>query len=303
MQTDIQSIWKNIKYYAKSNGIVSSLITINVGLFILQHIVYSVTWLMGFEIEIIESFFVKWLYLPDSFQELLYKPYTIITFQFMHSGFFHLAMNMLLLYFSSRIFSLFLSSKKILPLYLLGGIAGGLLCLLAFTFSPVFENSNFVLLGASASVMAIMGACVITAPNFEMLFFFFLRVKLKYLVLVIIAIDILTLPNGNAGGNISHLGGLAFGALFIYLAEKKGVDIAKPFNKIIDSVVSLFKKKPKVVFTTHKRAETTTPITTKNTKDEQEKIDAILDKISANGYESLTKAEKEYLFAVSKKKQ
>jgi len=160
-----------------------------------------------------------WLALPADFGQLILKPWSIITYMFLHEGFLHIAFNMLILYFGGQIFLQFLDAKKLIGTYILGGISGGLLFILTFNIFPVFNEivSGALALGASASVMAVLIAIAAYVPNYTVRLMLLGNVKLKYIALFYVIMDIISIPQGNAGGHIAHLGGAFFGFYFIFL--------------------------------------------------------------------------------------
>lgn len=299
-----RSIWDEIKWQFQTGGIVTRLIFVNVALYLIGLSFWVVGWAMASTINYPELFISQWLYVPSSLKEFSYKFYTLFTYQFLHEGFWHILFNMLVLYWFGQIFTNFLSEKKVLPLYLMGGVAGALFYLLLYNVLPVFDGQTGRLVGASAAIMAIMGATTALAPDYEVRLYFLFTVRLKFLAAFLIFANIFTLPNGNAGGNFAHLGGVAFGFFYIYMLQR-GTDLAAPVNRLFDWMVSMFSRKsnPKASF---KRVQvnrpSAAPKTTANSTSvvDQQKVDAILDKIAQNGYDSLTKAEKDYLFKASK---
>jgi membrane associated rhomboid family serine protease len=296
-----RSIWDEIKWQYQTGGILTKLVFINVGLYLIGLTFWVIGWATAASTNHPELFVSEWLYVPSTLKEFAIKPYTLITYQFLHAGFWHILFNMLVLFWFGRIFTNFVSEKKLLPLYLMGGIAGALLYIILYNLLPVFDNQVGRLVGASASIMAILGATTALAPDYEVRLYFLFNVKLKFIAAFLIVANIFTMPNGNAGGNMAHLGGVAFGFLYIYLL-RNGTDLAAPVNKFFDWVVGWFEKKPtpKVTFKKVYKNTSPTPSVSSKEKIDQTKVDAILDKIAQNGYDSLTKAEKDYLFKASK---
>lgn len=292
---------QDFKNQFKSGSALIKLIFINVAVFLLVHIIGLFLWF--FNIQNGAELLVSWLALPAGVIQILYKPWTIISYMFLHEQFFHIFMNMLILYFGGQIFLQFLNQKKLVSTYLLGGLSGGLLYILAFNLFPVFTpiKNMSIALGASASVMAVLIAAATYVPNFVVRLIFLGNVKLKYIALVYIILDIVSIPKGNAGGHIAHIGGALFG--FIYIQQlKKGSDFTVGFNRFLDMLKSLFKpkKKMKVVYKNKSKTRNDYEYNAKK-KANQQKIDAILDKISKSGYDSLSKEEKAILFEQSKK--
>jgi len=194
---------------------------------------------------------------------------------------------------------MYLNEKKLLSVYLVGGLAGAALYILAFNIFPAFQDvvPESIALGASASVMAIVIAIAVYVPDYSINLLFLGPVKLKYIALVAIILDVLSIAGSNAGGHIAHLGGALFG--YVYISQyRKGKNITRGFDRMMDSLFSLFKPKPKFRVT-HKKPKTDIEYNKQKVKD-QERMNKILEKISKHGYDSLTKEEKEILFRQGK---
>jgi membrane associated rhomboid family serine protease len=270
------------------------LILINVLCFVFPMLIKTVLFLFN----ISSTNFINWFELSASWIDLPTKPWSIITYSFLHSGFFHLFWNMYLLFFSSKLFLNLFPSNTFFNVYFLGVVVGGITFILSYTFFPAFQNSSPVMIGASAGVMAVFIFMSTYSPDLEIRLILF-NVKLRYLGIAFLLLDIVQIPYGNAGGHLAHLGGAILG--FYYVKQlKNGKDIGKPFMNFIDKIINIFRKKPKMR-TVYKR-EKSQKINKKvsNAGEKQKRIDRILDKISISGYESLTQAEKDFLFKVGK---
>ena len=270
------------------------LILINVVCFVLPMLIKTVLFLFN----ISSTNFINWFELSASWIDLPTKPWSIITYSFLHSGFFHLFWNMYLLFFSSKLFLNLFPSNTFFNVYFLGVVVGGITFILSYTFFPVFQNSSPVMIGASAGVMAVFIFMSTYSPDLEIRLILF-NVKLRYLGIAFLLLDIVQIPYGNAGGHLAHLGGAILG--FYYVKQlKNGKDIGTPFKNFIDKIINIFLRKPKMR-TVYKREKSQK--INKNVSDageKQKRIDGILDKISISGYESLTQAEKDFLFKVGK---
>jgi membrane associated rhomboid family serine protease len=291
---DIQNQYKN-------GSILIKLIFINVAVFLVVNVLGSLLHL--FNITNGVDLFISWLALPSDISELVFKPWTLITYMFLHKDLFHMLFNMLVLYFGSQIFNQFLNEKKLLVTYLLGGISGGLLYVLAFNVFPVFESSvsNSIALGASASVMAILIGAATYVPNFVVKLIFLGNVKLKYIAMVYLVMDIVKIQGSNSGGHIAHLGGAIFGFFFIQQL-KKGNDFTLGFSRFLDYLMVMFKPRKNMKVVYKKQGKTKSNADYNNQKvDNQKMVDGILDKISKSGYDSLSADEKAILFDASKK--
>jgi membrane associated rhomboid family serine protease len=296
------AIITKLKNQFRHGDIAIQLIYINVAIFLVTAIISLVTKLMAYP-----DLSFSFLALPASFTSFCYKPWTIITYMFVHAGVWHILFNMLCLYWFGEIFLMFFSSKHLRGVYLLGGIAGGVLFMVCYHLFPLFSASVEVatVVGASASVLAIILAVAYKEPNYEIMLFLIGRVKLKYMAAAMVVIDLLFITSDNAGGHIAHLGGALAGFLFAY-ALHKGTDITAWINALIDGFLSLFSSK-----TWHRRPKMKVHYnTTKHESDEEynvrkkeenEDIDRILDKIKTSGYEGLTAEEKKRLFDASRK--
>lgn len=271
------------------------LILLNVLCFILPLFFNTVLFLFNIQTD----FYLGWFELSASWSELLFKPWTLVSYSFMHSGFFHLFWNMYLLFFASRLFLNLFTPKTFFNLYFLGVIVGGLTFMLSYALFPAFQNSNPIMIGASAGVMAVFIFMSTYSPDLEVRLILF-NLKLRYLGIAFVLLDVVQIPYGNAGGHIAHLGGAALG--FFYARRlSQGVDIGEPFGNTIDSIINMFKKKPKMK-TVYKKQKYSHAGTSSNKKDDfQKRIDEILDKISVSGYESLSQEEKDFLFRAGKK--
>jgi membrane associated rhomboid family serine protease len=298
------TIFNDIQVKIKSGNPITRLIIINVFVFLAISFVRIFVFLSGESGAAVslEHFLLDNLSLPLSFSGMLYKPWTLITYMFTHFAFTHIFWNLITLYWFGQILSEYTSVKKIIPLYLLGGIAGAIITTLLVTIMPALHMYiGAPLIGASAGVTAIIVASATLVPEVRMNLIFIGPVKLLYVALIVIFIDVLNVASyNNIGGNIAHLGGALMGFLFIK-QYKNGRDLAKPFNLFFDwlnRITSGNKTQMKVVH----RKKLSDEDYNYNKIVTQKQVDAILDKISKSGYESLSKAEKDILFKASTKK-
>ncbi len=288
----------------RSGNIIYRLIFINVIVFVVIGFIEVIFTLFRLNTEFYQEFIWNNLAISSDPLTVIRKPWTLITYMFMHSGFFHILFNMLMLYWFGKIFRDFLGDKKLLSVYLAGGFAGAVLFLIAYETVPLLNSANISagMVGASASVVAVIVAAAVYLPNYSVFLLFFGQVKLKYLAVFLVIIDVLSLKEGNTGGHFAHLGGAIFG--FIYSRQLlRGHDIARWLTDTTDFIGSLFSRRfyrPRPRFKVYKNAEKTQPIK-ENQTELQAEIDKILDKIAQSGYESLTDREKNILFNASKK--
>jgi len=286
-----------IKLSFKNGSYLTKLIYINLAIWILIRVAFVAFMFSGSD----GSQILGWLALPASFNLFITRPWTLITYMFLHFEFLHILFNVLWLYWFGKIFLEYHNQRRLLSLYLLGGLSGGLVFMLAYNLVPVFKGSVLFtqLLGASASVIAIMMAIAVYVPNHVIHLVFIGPVKIKWIALVSIILYIISLSGSNAGGNFAHLGGALWG--WLYMSQlMSGRDIAAGFNKIADKFFSWMKpgKKLKVKY------NIPNPDYEYNRRKsyQQAEINRILDKIGKSGYDSLTMEEKDTLFKMGKRK-
>jgi membrane associated rhomboid family serine protease len=237
----------------------------------------------------INNFVSEWFGASSNYTIMLVRPWTMITSIFLHLDFFHIFFNMIMLWFSGRIFLYFFSAKRIYTVYLLGGITGNMLFILLYHLFPAFEfiKNSSIAIGASGGVLAVLIAVATKSPNYLLRFFIIGNISLKWLAIFFVIIDVISIPFGNSGGHFAHLGGALFGFLYVYTPKwKRSLTM------------------PKIKRT--KYHQSARPKTDEQYNAEKtayrKKVDAILDKVAKSGYQSLTKEEKEFLFQTSNKK-
>ena len=278
------SLIQNIKNEFKNSNYLNKLIYLNVFVFLILNI--SSVFFSLFLIDI--KSFSENLMLSSNTSKIIEYPWTLLTYMFLHENFFHLLFNMLWLHFGGKLFLQYLNQKQLLNIYILGGLSGGILFIIAFNYLPalILHNKNAMALGASASVLAIVFALATYIPNYKINIPLIGFVKLKYIALFFIILDLLSIPKGNAGGHIAHLGGALFGYIYIKQINQKRNN---KDNSLIKFFINIFRPVKKM---NPKQ---------KNKTDNQRNIDLVLEKISKSGYNSLNKDEKELLFNSSKK--
>ncbi|NVK28664.1 MAG: rhomboid family intramembrane serine protease [Flavobacteriia bacterium] len=282
---------------------LNRLLYINMGVFILIMIARLVVGLIIAPEEPLLAI-RPFLALPSELGDFARHPWTLFTYMFVHFDFFHILMNMLMLYFLGRIFIEFMGDKRILPVYIYGGIAGGLLFVLLYNISPAFTVKN-PLIGASAGVMAVVVAIATKVPQLPVRLIFF-EVKLWMVAGILVLIDLANFWDGNTGGHIAHLGGVAVGYFYVRALEN-GRDWSNGFWNLIRRLSSIFERKPKLR-TVHKKSydqrssrRSTASKAAQSGGNDQKRMDEILDKIKDHGYDKLSKEEKDFLFQFSKK--
>lgn len=301
------AIWSEIKDNFRSGNYLTRLIYINVGVFLVINILIAILTLTSISTE-----WVSYLEMPASVVNFIYQPWSLLTYMFLHTGFLHLMFNMLALYWFGKFFLEYYNQKQLTSLYIIGGIIGAIFYMLAYNSLPYFSSvvPTSYLLGASASVMAIIFAPIITDPDKYIRLALIGNIKLKYLGLIFLAIDLIGVGATNAGGSISHLGGAAAGCIFALLINKKGIDICKPINAIIGFFANLqfsdisMNHKPKMKVKPQGKATDAEWNAYNNTakKENNARIDQILEKIKKSGYAALTAEEKKELFELSNNK-
>lgn len=245
---------------------------------------------------------VNWLAVPASLDVLALKPYTLLTYMFLHVEFMHILFNMLWFYWFGQIFLEFLSGKQMVTTYILGGLAGAFLFILAYNLFPVFEPMLHVsvALGASASILAIIVCISAYMPDYTIQLIFLGPVKIKYIAIVSVILDVAMIRSGNAGGQFAHLGGAMWGFSYAMML-KKGIDPAKLFSFKWLSHLGHYTKRTRFKKVHVSARPLNDELYNQQRAQKQKQIDIILEKISRSGYSSLTKEEKEFLFKTSNK--
>jgi membrane associated rhomboid family serine protease len=276
------NILNEIKQQYKLGDVPQKLIFINILVFFLS-IVFFFKFRFGF------FDYPNWLALTSDYKEVVFYPWTLITYGFLHADPFHLLFNLIFLYFISILFYTFFTTRQFLTVYFLGSIFGGIVYLI---YSNLFNHSNLIV-GASGSIMAVFIAVAAYSPNMPIKLPLIGFVKIWHVALFYVFVDLLYLLSDNTGGHIAHLSGSVVGFVFAMLM-KRGIDISQIFN---------FKKKKNTTFKKVYKNKPTKKYQSARVSDvnfTQRQIDEILEKISKSGYDSLTKEEKEFLFAANK---
>jgi len=294
------SIIDEIKESFRKGTTLHKLIYLNLGLFLTVQIVRIILFLSN-SYDLFDDF-LNYMAVPANLDVLAKRPWTLVTYMFLHVDFIHILFNLLWLYWFGTVFIQGIGLKKLLSTYLLGGLAGGILYVIFYNIFPVFDQvrENSIALGASASVMAVVAATATYQPNNRMHLILIGPVKILYIALFMFIFTSLVDFSVNTGGKIAHIGGALMG-FFIAYYYKQGKDITRGFERMMDRLATLFKPGKQKMKVTHKRA--TDDIEYNRQKnDAQKEIDSILDKISKAGYNSLTAREKELLFKMGDKK-
>jgi membrane associated rhomboid family serine protease len=271
----------------KERSVVEKLIVLNILIFILTYLLNTASFLFGYD----GNFLMDWFALKPSFEQLLFRPWTLISYGFLHVGFFHIIFNLLVLYYFGNLFLDFFKSGQFLTYFFLGVVSGGLIYMVAYNYLPALKTQQTILVGASAGVTAIVVGIASHIPNYALHFRFLGSIKLMYIAIVMIVLDIVQIPAGNAGGHLAHLGGALIGFLLTrYLNNGQGI------SEWWSSQWPVRKGTPlKTVYKNEQSVNKGSRV-----EYDQKRIDSILDKISKSGYETLTKEEKDYLFKAGK---
>lgn len=291
-------IFDDIKRTFKEGSALTRLIYINLGVFLVVQIIGVVYFLAGQS-----NILPDWLSVPSDVSEILKRPWTPVTYMFLHTGFIHLLFNILGLYWFGKLFLYRLEGNKLLSVYLMGGLTGAVFYVISYNLFPVFDSVNGMLMGASASVFAILVAIAVYDPNNEIHLSFIGSFQLKYIALFYVLLSVVGISATNPGGNIAHLGGAAWGWFYIFQL-RKGKDMGAGFVKLIEkisgAIAGIFKPKNNLKVT-FKQTPRDDYEYNRLKNIEQEEVNRILEKIGKAGYDSLSKSEKELLFRQGKK--
>ena len=287
--------------FKKPNNELIQIILINIGVFVVLTILEVFLTLGGSGDTY--GLIVHQLVLPSSIQDFFFKPWTLLTYFFTHERIFHILFNMWFLYWFGKLIVEYLGSSKLFSLYFLGGITGGFFYILIYNILPIFQDRvmNSTMLGASAGVFAVVVGAATLIPNHTFFLLLLGPVRIKYIAIFFVFLSFADTIGTNAGGEIAHLGGAFIGYLFVRQIQK-GNDLGIWIITARDFIKSFFVSKPKIKVS-YKRPGVSDRRSgrAKTASVAQYEIDAILDKISDSGYDSLTKEEKEKLFNASKK--
>jgi membrane associated rhomboid family serine protease len=304
MNQSFQNPLYDVRNFFRKRSALSYLVIINIAVWLLVQIIKVFAFLFddpdtAFNLTKVLDYFAVPAYLPN----LLTQPWSLFTYMFLHLSIWHILVNMLILYWFGRIFLEYLTERKLIWVYILGGLSGGLVYILSFNIFPVFSSTIRLsyAIGASASVMAVVSAIAFYVPNYTIYLLFLGRVRIIYIAIALFVLDFFMIPSANSGGHIAHIGGALFGFLYIklFFPSRKSIHGAQnPF-------ISWWKRtffRPK---RTAPKGARNRPVSDEeynyNKAHHQQQIDKILDKISKGGYDSLTKEEKEFLFKSSGK--
>jgi len=297
MQT---SLFQEIRNFFARGSVLARLIGINVAIFVAANLIRVFFFLWN--VEGAAEAMSEWLGISSNVHVVLHRPWTLITYMFLHFDFLHILFNMIVLYVGGRLFSDFIGQDRLTATYLLGGLAGALFYIVSFNVFPVFEEvvAFSLAIGASASVLAIFIAIAAYMPNYQLPLLLFGRIRLKYIAIFFVVLDLISIDHGNPGGHLAHLGGALWGYTYARLL-RSGRDPAMVLGFYLEKLVRVFRKKPTMRVEYTRERYVSDEEYNKQRAERQKKIDHILDKISKHGYDSLTREEKQLLFKMGDK--
>jgi membrane associated rhomboid family serine protease len=303
------SIWDDLKYSLRTGNMITKLVVFNFAVFVVAKLAYLIVG--GFTMGNPEELYrvgLQYFCVPADFMKLLWQPWSLLTHMFLHDAFWHLVNNLFGLYIFGSIVSDLIGDRRVLALYLLGGLSGGLFFMVSAQLG-VLGIGGYAL-GASAAVMSMGGAALILAPDYRVPLLLLGAVKVKYIVLVLVLLDLTAIAGHyDSGGPIAHIAGLVLGCIFVYQL-RDGRDWAESVNQLLGRIAGFFNKKkrsdprknrPGAMKATYVGTSKGNSRSDVHTRSFQEKLDAILDKIKLTGYESLSQEEKDSLFEASQK--
>ena len=294
---------ETMKRFFHSKDSLSRLIIINIAVWLLIVLINVLYFLFQWAKPAgCSNHLVYYLSLPSGIDNLMRRPWGIFTYMFVHQKFWHLFFNMIVLYYSGKVFLKFFNDRQLLYTYIIGGLFGALFYVAGMNIFPVFSStvSISIAIGASASVMAILIAAATYTPDLEVNLFYLINMKFKWLAVIIVALDIIGIASGNSGGHIAHLGGALWGFTYGLLSRRQGTDIFAGIREKYRKYQREQKAKTEAEIK-KKQEKKAMDDAAKRKQKEQDKIDEILKKVSMSGYSSLTQEEKNILFSKSKR--
>ncbi len=306
----LQSIWQDVQQQFRFGNRVTQIILVNIAVFLVLAIGQIGLKLWPGLYKTIVYFFQ----ISNDWVHNLTHPWVLLTYGFMHEGFMHIIFNMLVFYWFGRIVGDLIGDQRVLPIYLWGVLAGGITFWITELVWPSNGNGIVYMLGASAGVMATVLAAAVTAPEYAVRLPLLGEVRIKYIALFMVLLDIIVFRNAgvsNQGGHFAHLGGAFMGYLFV-VQLRNGNDLAEPVNRVFESIRGFFlgigkskKKRPKPTLAYKSSTKVTGGNSSKSTKantpNQQERLDVILEKIKAKGIDSLSPEERDFLSIASRK--
>lgn len=294
------SLLQEIKAFFIRGSVLARLVGFNLAVFLLISLLRVTFFLLN--IEGTAEAISQWLGISSNVHIILHRPWTVFTYMFVHFDLLHILFNMIVLFVGGRIFSEFVGSDRLTGTYLFGGLAGALFYIVSFNVFPAFsEVKSFSLaIGASASVLAVFVAIAAYMPDYRLPLILLGPVRLKYIALFFVVLDLISIDQGNPGGHLAHLGGACWGFVYARML-KNGLDPALSLGKWLNAFVSLFSSRPRMHVNYKSERLVSDNAYNRQRIEYQNKMDAILDKISKGGYDSLSKEEKAFLFRMGNK--
>jgi membrane associated rhomboid family serine protease len=294
------SLLQEIKAFFIKGSILARLVGLNLAVFLLISLLRVTFFLLN--IEGTAEAISQWLGISSNVHIILYRPWTLLTYMFVHFDLLHILFNMIVLFVGGRIFSEFIGSDRLTGTYLFGGLAGALFYIVSFNVFPAFsEVKSFSLaIGASASVLAVFVAIAAYMPDYRLPLILLGPVRLKYIALFFVVLDLISIDQGNPGGHLAHLGGACWGFVYARML-KNDIDPALSLGKWLNAFASLFSSRSGMRVNYKSERPVSDDAYNRQRVEYQNKMDAILDKISKGGYDSLSKEEKAFLFRMGNK--
>lgn len=295
-----QDAGNKLKSFLQSGSLLSVLIIVNVGVWVLSLFFPLVDFLYSNPKGMAKEGWLNWFALSSEWERLLLRPWTLLTYMFLHEGFWHILFNMLMLYFGGTMFCRFLGARRFGWVYFLSGIFGALLYLLVYNLFPVGRYNSSLLLGASAAVLGVFVAVAVYVPDETVQLWAIVRsfpVKMKHLAIAFVVLDLMMIPLSNSGGHIAHLGGALFGWLYVLVSSKaKSASRRTRASRWFSRSARRASQAGPSAYQKGRSRPLTDDEYNRRRAVSQKEIDAILDKISKSGYDNLTLEEKEKLF-------
>jgi membrane associated rhomboid family serine protease len=296
MQT---SLFQEIKRFFMHGSVLSKLIGLNLMVFLFASVLRVIFFLLNSPV--VTEFIGQWFGVSSNIHVVILRPWSVLTYMFLHFDLLHIFFNMIVLYVGGRLFSDFIGQDRLVATYLLGGLAGAIFFIVSYNIFPVFREVKSISLaiGASASVLSIFVAIAVYMPNYRLPLLIIGSIRLKYIALFFVVIDIISIDQGNPGGHLAHLGGACWGFFYANLL-KSGKDPARIVGFWLEAIAGLFHHKRSFNVEYNRERPLTDDDYNDVRAEERKKMDHILDKISQSGYDSLSKEEKNFLFKMGK---
>ncbi len=290
----LRNIWSDIVHQFRMGSVIIRIIIICLAVFIGMETLHIILW--STQRDDLYTTVFRWLALPYDLSVLAVRPWTIITYMFLHAGVGHILYNMLWLYWFGEIYQLYMRERRALAVFIGGGLAGAALSIAAYHILPPLRPliPAATLVGASAGIEAIMFAATALNPDHRVRLFIIGEVPLKFVAIGVFILNYVAITYGNAGGEIAHIGGAVFGFTYI-----KSLQAGTDWFSFLDKIGRLFNRSGRNMKATHVSRGAAAAAKSERPSSEQKKLDEILDKISRSGYNSLSKEEKDFLFKYS----